>query len=101
MIQVICIAVAFIVIITFFLVIAILRNNGLDKEIENHKRYIKFLEDRIAYRDREGERDFKDLVGGIDGVTSVSLSAKRYVELLRAEEELVDIKVKVVELGNG
>ena len=101
MIQVICIAVAFIVIITFFLVIAILRNNGLDKEIENHKRYIKFLEDRIAYRDREGERDFKDLVGGIDGVTSVSLSAKRYVELLRAEEELVDIKVKVVKLGNG
>ena len=101
MIQVICIAVAFIVIITFFLVIAILRNNDLDKEIENHKRSIKFLEDRIAYRDREGERNFKDLVAGIDGVTSVSLSAKRYVELLRAENDLVDLKVKVRKLDNG
>ncbi len=71
------------------------------EDIEMYKRSNQYLEDRIAQRDREGERNFKDLVAGIDGVTSVSLSAKRYVGLLRAENDLVDLKVKVRELDNG
>ena len=73
----------------------------LRKEVDSYKRSISYLEDRIAYRDREGERNFKDLVAGIDGVTSVSLSSKRYVELLRAENDLVELKLKVKEVGNG
>lgn len=32
-----------------------------------------------------------------EGITSISVSPKRYVELLKAEEELVDLKVKLNE----
>lgn len=83
------------------LFVEIYKNNKLRDEIEMYKQSNQYLENRIAKRDIEGERNFKDLVGGIDGVTSVSLSAKRYVELLRAENDLVDLKVKVRELDNG
>lgn len=99
--QDISIAVALIVITTFFLVVQLWKNNELEKQLGTYKDSVRYLEDRIAKRDREGERNFKDLVGGIDGVTSVSLSAKRYVELLRAENDLVDLKLKVRELDNG
>lgn len=98
--QDISIAVALIVITTFFLVVQLWKNNELDKQLDMYKDSVRYLEDRIAKRDREGERDFKDLVGGIDGVTSVSLSSKRYVELLRAENDLIELKVKVRELDN-
>lgn len=98
--QDISIAVALIVITTFFLIVQLYKNHKLEEDIEMYKRSNRYLEDRIAKRDIEGERNFKDLVGGIDGVTSVSLSAKRYVELLRAENDLVDLKVKVRELDN-
>lgn len=81
--------------------IQIYKNYKLEEDIEMYKQSNRYLEDRIAKRDIEGERNFKDLVAGIDGVTSVSLSAKRYVELLRAENDLVDLKVKVRELDNG
>ena len=99
--QDISIAVALIVITTFFLMIQLYKNHKLEEDIEMYKRSNRYLEDRIAKRDVEGERNFKDLVAGIDGVTSVSLSAKRYVELLRAENDLIDLKVKVRELDNG
>lgn len=101
MIQDISIAVALIVITTFFLMIQLYKNRKLEEDIEMYKRSNRYLEDRIAKRDIEGERNFKDLVAGIDGVTSVSLSAKRYVELLRAENDLIELKVKVRELDNG
>lgn len=81
------------------LCIQLYKNHKLEEEIELFKQSNKYLEDRIAKRDREGERDFKDLVAGIDGVSSVSLSSKRYVELLRAENDLVELKVQMRELG--
>lgn len=99
--QDISIAVALIVITTFFLIIQLYKNHKLEEDIEMYKRSNRYLEDRIAKRDIEGERNFKDLVAGIDGVTSVSLSAKRYIELLRAENDLIELKVKVRELDNG
>lgn len=83
------------------LCIQLYKNHKLEEEIELFKQSNKYLEDRIAKRDREGERDFKDLVAGIDGVSSVSLSSKRYIELLRAENDLVELKLKVKEVGNG
>lgn len=92
----------FLLVVTIvILVVQIYKNNELSKENERLGRDNKYLEDRIAKRDIEGERNFKDLVAGIDGVTSVSLSAKRYVELLKAENDLVDLKVKMRELGDG
>lgn len=99
--QDISIAVALIVITTFLLIIQLYKNYKLEEDIEMYKQSNEYLEDRIAKRDIEGERNFKDLVAGIDGVTSVSLSAKRYVELLRAENDLIELKVKVRELDNG
>lgn len=99
--QDISIAVALIIGTLALLIIQVYKNHKLEEDIEMYKQSNRYLEDRIAKRDIEGERNFKDLVGGIDGVTSVSLSAKRYVELLRAENDLVDLKVKVRELDNG
>lgn len=99
--QDISIAVALIVITAFSLIVQLYKNHKLEEDIEMYKQSNRYLEDRIAKRDIEGERNFKDLVAGIDGVTSVSLSAKRYVELLRAENDLIELKVKVRELDNG
>ena len=99
--QDISIAVALIIGSVVILIGQLYKNHKLEEDIEMYKQSNKYLEDRIAKRDREGEIDFKDLVGGIDGVTSVSLSSKRYVELLRAENDLVDLKLKVRELDNG
>lgn len=99
--QDISIAVFLIVITTFFLIVQLYKNHKLEEDIEMYKQSNRYLEDRIAKRDIEGERNFKDLVAGIDGVTSVSLSAKRYVELLRAENDLIELKVKVRGLDNG
>nr|DAE81781.1 MAG TPA: NADH dehydrogenase [Caudoviricetes sp.] len=99
--QDISLAVALIIGSVVLLMVQLYKNHKLEEDIEMYKQSNQYLEDRIAKRDREGERNFKDLVAGIDGVTSVSLSAKRYVELLRAENDLVDLKVKVRELDNG
>lgn len=99
--QDISIAVALIIGTILLLIGQLYKNHKLEEDIEMYKQSNRYLEDRIAYRDREGEINFKDLVGGIDGVTSVSLSSKRYVELLRAENDLLELKVKVRELDNG
>jgi len=99
--QDVVISVFFFILTIVLLIVQIYRNNQLEKDIECLRSGNQYLEDRIAQRDREGERNFKDLVGGIDGVTSVTLSPKRYVELLRAENDLLDLKVKVRELDNG
>lgn len=99
--QDISIAVALIIGTLVLLLVQVYKNHKLEEDIEMYKQSNRYLEDRIAKRDIEGERNFKDLVAGIDGVTSVSLSAKRYVELLRAENDLVDLKVRVRELDNG
>ena len=99
--QDISIAVALIIGTLVLLLVQVYKNHKLEEDIEMYKQSNRYLEDRIAKRDIEGERNFKDLVAGIDGVTSVSLSAKRYVELLRAENDLIELKVKVRELDNG
>lgn len=99
--QDISIAVALILGTLVLLLVQLYKNHKLEEDIDMYKQSNQYLENRIAKRDIEGERNFKDLVGGIDGVTSVSLSAKRYVELLRAENDLIELKVKVRELDNG
>ena len=99
--QDISIAVALILGTLVLLLVQVYKNHKLEEDIDMYKQSNQYLENRIAKHDIEGERNFKDLVGGIDGVTSVSLSAKRYVELLRAENDLIELKVKVRELDNG
>ena len=84
-----------------FLVGTVLNLKEKVNDCDHYLDAIGFLNDKLAQRDIDGERNFKELVGGIDGVTSVSLSSKRYVELLKAENDLAELKAKVVELNNG
>lgn len=83
-----------------FLVGTVLNLKEKAKDCDHYLDTIGFLKDKLAQRDIEGERNFKELVGGIDGVTSVSLAPKRYVELLKAENDLAELKEKVRNLGN-
>lgn len=96
------VAIGFAVLLTLiaFLVGTVLNLKEKAKDCDFHLTTISFLNDKLAQRDIDGERNFKELVGGIDGVTSVSLASKRYVELLKAENDLAELKEKVMELGN-
>lgn len=83
-----------------FLLGTVLRLKEKAKDCDFYLNTISFLNDKLAQRDIDGERNFKELVGGIDGVTSVSLASKRYVELLKAENDLAELKEKVRKLDN-
>lgn len=83
-----------------FLVGTVRRLKRKAEDCDFHLNTIRFLNDKLAQRDIDSERKLKELVGGIDGVTSVSLASKRYVELLKAENDLVELREKAMEFGN-
>lgn len=71
-------------------------NNKLDDTWEQGYEQgmsVKIVEDRV-------DKKLDTLLEGIDGVQSVNLSSKRYVELLQKEEELNEIKLKIKEVVN-
>ena len=72
--------------------------HGSKSSLEDDK---EELRDIITNYRKTEEKRIERLLGGIDGVTSVTLSPIRYLELVKAEEDLVDIKVMMRELGNG
>ncbi len=51
------------------------------------------------YRKNE-EKQIESLLGGIDGVTSVTLSPIRYLELVKAEEDLAEYRIKIRKIGD-
>lgn len=51
------------------------------------------------YRKSE-EKQVESLLGGIDGVTSVTLSPIRYLELVKAEEDLAEYRLKIRKIGD-
>lgn len=51
------------------------------------------------YRKSE-EKQIESLLGGIDGVTSVTLSPIRYLELVKAEEDLAEYRLKIKRIGD-
>lgn len=51
------------------------------------------------YRKSE-EKQIESLLGGIDGVTSVTLSPIRYLELIKAEEDLAEYRLKIRTIGD-
>ena len=51
------------------------------------------------YRKTE-EKQIESLLGGIDGVTSVNLSPIRYLELVKAEEDLAEYRLKIKRIGD-
>lgn len=97
------VAIGFAVLLTLiaFLVGTVLNLKEKARDCDFYLNTISTLNDKLAQRDRDSERNFKELVGGIDGVTSVSLASKRYVELLKAENDLAELKKKIRELDNG
>lgn len=97
------VAIGFAVLLTLiaFLIGTVLNLKEKANDCDFYLNTISTLNDRLAQRDRDSERNFKELVGGIDGVTSVSLASKRYVELLKAENDLAELKEKVRKLDNG
>lgn len=71
-------------------------NNKLDDKWEQGYEQgmsVKTVEDRV-------DKKLDTLLEGIDGVQSVNLSSKRYVELLQKGEELNEIKLKIKEVVN-
>lgn len=51
------------------------------------------------YRKNE-EKQIESLLGGIDGVTYVILSPIRYLELVKAEEDLAEYRLKIKRIGD-
>ena len=49
---------------------------------------------------RSEEKRIENLLGGIDGVTSVILSPIRYLELVKAEEDLAEYRLKIKRIGD-
>lgn len=49
---------------------------------------------------RSEEKRIESLLGGIDGVTSVTLSPIRYLELVKAEEDLAEYRLKIKRIGD-
>lgn len=49
---------------------------------------------------RSEEKQIESLLGGIDGVTSVTLSPIRYLELVKAEEDLAEYRLKIKRIGD-
>lgn len=49
---------------------------------------------------RSEEKQIESLLGGIDGVTSVILSPIRYLELVKAEEDLAEYRLKIKRIGD-
>lgn len=76
------------------------------KDIDNHNEYLtkelKRVQDR--YYDTENKclmllsNKQEKLIEGLEGVTSVSVSALKYVELLSKEKELLELKMKLKDM---
>lgn len=49
---------------------------------------------------RSEEKRIESLLGGIDGVTSVTLSPIRYLELVKAEEDLAEYRLEIKRIGD-
>lgn len=49
---------------------------------------------------RSEEKRIESILGGIDGVTSVILSPIRYLELVKAEEDLAEYRLKIKRIGD-
>ena len=49
---------------------------------------------------RSEEKRIESLLGGIDGVTSVILSPIRYLELVKAEEDLAEYRLEIKRIGD-
>lgn len=71
--------------------------HGSKSSLEDDKEELGYIIDNYRKTD---EKRIESILWGIDGVMSVSLSSKRYVELLKAENDLAELKEKVRNTDN-
>lgn len=77
----------------YFLIVLQGSKTSLEDDKENLGHIIR------NYRKTE-EKQIESLLGGIDGVTSVTLSPIRYLELVKAEEDLAEYRLKIKRIGD-
>lgn len=70
---------------------------GSETSIDDDKEELRHI--IREYRKIE-EKRIESLIGGIDGVTSISLSPIRYLELIKAEDDLAEYRLKIKEIGD-
>ena len=66
--------------------------HGSKTSLEDDKEELGYI---IANYRKTEEKRIESLLGGIDGVTSVTLSPIRYLELVKAEEDLDEYRLKI------
>lgn len=70
---------------------------GSKTSLEEDKEELGYI---IANYRKNEEKRIESLLGGIDGVTSVTLSPIRYLELMKAEEDLAEYRLKIKRIGD-
>lgn len=70
---------------------------GSKSSLEDDKEELGYI---IANYRKTEEKQIESLLGGIDGVTSVTLSPIRYLELVKAEEDLAEYRLKIKRIGD-
>lgn len=70
---------------------------GSKTSLEDDKDELGYI---IANYRKNEEKQIESLLGGIDGVTSVTLSPIRYLELVKAEEDLAEYRLKIKRIGD-
>lgn len=71
--------------------------HGSKSSLEDDKEELGYI---IANYRKTEEKRIESLIGGIDGVTSVTLSPIRYLELVKAEEDLSEYRLKIKRIGD-
>lgn len=71
--------------------------HGSKTSLEDDKEELGYI---IANYRKTEEKRIESLLGGIDGVTSVTLSPIRYLELVKAEEDLTEYRLKIKRIGD-
>lgn len=89
-ITVLVIALCVLVSVTIYL-------HGSKSSLEDDKEELGYI---IANYRKTEEKRIESLLGGIDGVTSVTLSPIRYLELVKAEEDLTEYRLKIKRIGD-
>lgn len=70
---------------------------GSKTSLEDDKEELGYI---IANYRKNEEKQIESLLGGIDGVASVTLSPIRYLELVKAEEDLAEYRLKIKRIGD-
>ena len=90
-------AVITVLVIALSVLVGTIYLHGSKSSLEDDKEELGYI---IANYRKTEEKRIESLLGGIDGVTSVNLSPIRYLELMKAEEDLAEYRLKIKRIGD-